>query len=84
MTKEMVVKKNLDLLQEFHRYAVDNPDILDQIPREAQLIILPDNDPELLKANQRTIQECKKAKRPFVAFRMKFPKPSIPRRVEAA
>lgn len=84
MKKEMIVKKNLELLEEFHRYATENPAILDQIPGDAQLIILPENDEELLKANQRTIQECKRSGRTFVVFRMKFPKRSVPRRVEAA
>jgi hypothetical protein len=36
------VKKNLDLLDEFLKYAFDHPEILDAIPRERTLVTLPD------------------------------------------
>jgi len=34
MKKETIVKKNLDLLDEFMKYAFDHPDILDDIPKD--------------------------------------------------
>ena len=33
MKRESVVRKNLDLLDEFMKYAFDHPEILDEIPR---------------------------------------------------
>ena len=44
MKKESIVKKNLDLLDEFMKYAFDHPDILDEVPRDASLVILPEGD----------------------------------------
>ena len=41
MTKEEAVRKNLDLLNEFMKYAFDSPQVLDQIPAGAEVIILP-------------------------------------------
>jgi hypothetical protein len=78
MTKELVVRKNLELLEEFMKYAAEHPEILNHIPRDAQLIILPENDPELLEMNKQTVEECKKSNRPFVVFRMKMPEKSVP------
>ena len=47
MKKETIVKKNLDLLDEFMKYAFDHPDILDDIPKDRSVVILPDRDPAL-------------------------------------
>ena len=79
MTKESVVRKNLELLEEFMKYAGDHPDILEHIPKDTQLIILPENNPELLQVNKQTVEECKRAKRQFVVFRMKMPERSEPK-----
>jgi hypothetical protein len=49
-----VVKRNLDLLDELMRYAFDHPGILDQIPSDAQIVILPSDDPELSAQNRHT------------------------------
>lgn len=46
MTKDTIVRRNLELLEEFHRYGFEHPEIFDQIPKDAHLIILPENDPE--------------------------------------
>ena len=32
MRKDSAIKKNLDLLNEFMKYAFDNPDVLEKIP----------------------------------------------------
>jgi hypothetical protein len=42
MKRESVVRKNLDLLDEFMKYAFDHPQILDAIPRDRTLVILPE------------------------------------------
>lgn len=47
MKRDSTVKKNLDLPDEFMKYAFDHSDILDQIPRDRTLVILPDGDPAL-------------------------------------
>ncbi len=84
MTKELITRKNLELLEYFHRYAFEHPEVLDRIPRDAQLIILPENDPELLKVNEQIVEECKRAGRRFVVFRVRIPELSEPTLVEAS
>ncbi len=53
MRKDTAVKKNLDLLNEFMRYAFDNPEVLEKIPPEAEVIILPINDQKLYEYNKK-------------------------------
>jgi hypothetical protein len=76
MKKALAVKKNLDLLNEFMRYAFENPKILEGIPPEAELIILPIDDPELYEYNRKTADKIK-AKGNTVIF-VKMKKPEIP------
>jgi len=74
MTKNEIVKKNLDLHAEFMRYTFENPDILDQIPTGARLVILPEDDPELYEENLKVVKAQQKKSIPFVIVRMKTPK----------
>ena len=52
MEKDDLVKRNFDLLDGFMRYAFDHPAILEQIPQDAQIVILPTDDPELSAENR--------------------------------
>ena len=45
-------RRNLSLLDDFMRYAFDHPGILDQIPPDAQVVIIPVDDPELHAENR--------------------------------
>ena len=54
ITKDEVIKKNLDLINEFMKYAFDHPDVLDKIPMDAELVILPIDYPELYNENKKT------------------------------
>ena len=84
MTEEMMIRKNFELLEEFQRYGFEHPEIFDQIPKDAQLIILPENDPELLTANEQIVEKCKKENRRYVVFRLRIPERSTPQLVETA
>jgi hypothetical protein len=53
MKKAQAVKKNLDLLNEFMKYVFDNPKVLEEIPPDAEMIILPIDDPDLLEYNRK-------------------------------
>ena len=59
MKKETIVKKNLDLLDEFMKYAFDHPDILDDIPKDRSVVILPDRDHALERQNRKTLRQLK-------------------------
>ena len=74
-----MVKKNLDLQAEFMKYVFENPEVLDKIPKDATMVILPEDDPELYKENLKIVKTQEEKKLPVVIVRMKTPKPVIPR-----
>ena len=84
MTTNEIARKKIDLLDEFMKYAFEHPEILDSIPRDAQVIILPENDSVLLEANRRYLEECKRSGRKVAVFRMEVPKRVVPRLQEVS
>jgi predicted ATP-grasp superfamily ATP-dependent carboligase len=77
MNKEKIVKKNLDLLDEFMKYAFDHPDILDEIPRDANLVLLPERDSSLKKANKKILSKLKAKGEETVAIRIRTSKRKV-------
>ena len=73
MTESEAIKRNLDLLNEFMKVAFDQPEILDKIPKESELVILPENDPELYAANLKIKQSLEERGKKVVVVRMKKP-----------
>lgn len=78
MEKKEIVKKNLDLLAEFMKYANEHPEILDSISAGTELVILPLNDKELYAENQRTIKELQKQNKPTAVVKFYKPEPIKP------
>ena len=78
MKKDLAVKKNLDLLNEFMKYAFENPEILERIPAEAELIILPIDDPELSEYNRKTADKILSRGEKVIFAKMKKPEILIP------
>ena len=79
MKKESIVKKNLDLLDEFMKYAFDHPDILDEVPRDASLVILPEGDLSLQKENRKMISRLKAKGEEVITIKLKATKRRITR-----
>jgi hypothetical protein len=77
MTKEEVIKKNLDLHAEWMKYTFENPDVLDRIPKGAVLVILPEDDKELYAENYKILEQNKLKGIPVFIVTMKMPKPHI-------
>jgi hypothetical protein len=77
MTKEDIIRKNLDLHAEWMKYIFENPDVLDKIPKGAVLVILPEDDKELYEENYKVLEENKKKGIPVFVVKMKTPKPQI-------
>ncbi|MFA4829760.1 MAG: DUF5647 family protein [Thermodesulfovibrionales bacterium] len=77
MTKDDIVRKNLDLHAEWMKYVFENPDVLDRIPKNAVLVILPEDDEELYKENYKVLEENKGKRIPVFVVRMKTPRPQI-------
>ena len=78
MKKDIAVKKNLDLLNEFMRYAFDNPEVMDKIPPEAELVILPIDDQRMYDYNQKIADKMLSQGKTVVLVRIKQPEPSVP------
>jgi hypothetical protein len=79
MKKDSVVKKNLDLLDEFMKYAFDHPDILEEVPRNASLVILPEGNPSLQKENRKMLNKLKARGEQVVALKLRATKRKISR-----
>ena len=77
MTKDDIVRKNLDLHAEWMKYVFENPDVLDRIPKNAVLVILPEDDEELYRENYTVLEENKGKGIPVFVVRMKTPRPQI-------
>jgi hypothetical protein len=71
MKKESTVRKNLDLLDEFMKYAFDHPDILDEIPKKASLVILPEGDSSLQKENKKMLNRLKAKGEEVIAVKLR-------------
>ena len=74
MNTQAAIKKNLDLLDEFMKYAFDHPEVLDQLPPETNLVIFPDSDPSLEKENKKTVSRLKAKGEDVVTIRLKATK----------
>ena len=77
MTKDEVVKKNLDLHAEWMKYVFEHPDVLDMMPKGAVLVILPEDDKELYAENYQVLEENRRKGIPVLVVTMKIPRPQI-------
>jgi hypothetical protein len=77
MKRDSVIKKNLDLLDEFMKYAFDHPDILDEFPRDQSLVIFPDGDPALERQNRKTLRLLRARGDEAVVIRLKATKRKV-------
>ena len=73
MGKDDLTKKNLELLDDFMRYAFDHPGILEQIPQDVQLVILPMDDPELTAQNRQMASALCASGEKVVLIKLKRP-----------
>jgi hypothetical protein len=54
-----IVEKNITLSFEFEQYILEHPEVLEQIPDGAQVILLPQDDPELYRVNLNASQKAR-------------------------
>jgi hypothetical protein len=78
MKKDLAAKRNLDLLNEFMKYAFDNPEVMDKIPPEAELVILPVDDRKLSDYNKKMADKLYSQGKTVVLFILKRPEPTLP------
>ncbi len=51
MTNQELFTKNLKLSTEFDLYLLEHPEVAEQIPENALIVLLPEEDPELREKN---------------------------------
>jgi hypothetical protein len=78
MKKEDIIRKNMDLLNEFMKYAFDHPEILDQIPAGGEVVILPLDDPNVMRENKKIAEMQRKAGKEVALITFRRPKPVTP------
>ncbi len=59
MTKEELFRKNQQLSTEFELYLLDHPEIEEQIPDNAMIVLLPEYDKELADMNMNLAEASK-------------------------
>lgn len=67
---DKVVERNILLTKEFMRYLHEQPDIFDSLPSDFELIILPEDDPELSLYNIKLLDAFGDGDKPVVIARM--------------
>ena len=78
MTQDEMINQNLDLLSDFMSYAFEYPDILDQIPLDATLVILPEDNRELYEANLEIAEKSQEQHKVVVIIEWNSAKPVSP------
>jgi hypothetical protein len=78
MKKEAAIKRNFDLLNEFMKYAFENPEVMDKIPPEAELVILPIDDQQMYEYNKKMADKMYSQGKSVVLVKMKRPEPTVP------
>lgn len=70
MRKEDLFKKNHLLGIEFDRYLLEHPEILGEVPENAEIFFLPEDDPELSQENLKIAEARKVESRTVVLVRV--------------
>ena len=65
------VERNILLIREIMQYLLDNPQIFDALPDKFELVILPDDDPEMRLYNLELLDKYGSEGRPIVFARIK-------------
>ena len=78
-----VVERNLDLTGQIMRFLLDNPHVFRSLPDQFELVILPDDDPEIRSYNLELLDRYGSAGKPIVFARTKAhaddsAQPSVP------
>lgn len=83
MKQDEVIARNLLIGSEFDKFVIEHPEVLDQIPEGAQLVFLPEYDPELCAENLKISKSITKKGKPIIFIKLKklFPQKSRIRKV---
>ena len=70
LTNDEIIQRNVDLSFAFNRYIFDHPQVLDQLPGEFRLVILPQSDPALSMHNLKMLNQWRERDKPVVLVLM--------------
>ncbi|NHZ72672.1 MAG: hypothetical protein GWP17_06285 [Aquificales bacterium] len=65
-----VVKRNLQLVRELMQYLYQNPHLLQSLPDDFELVVLPEDDPEIRLFNLELLDAQKETGKPIVFARI--------------
>jgi len=71
MTREELFRKNQQLSTEFELYLLEHPEIEDNIPDNAMIVLLPEYDNELSEKNIELAEANREEGQPIVYVRVK-------------
>ncbi len=77
MTPSNVVKRNISLTKEIMRYLLDNPQVFRSLPDKFELVVLPEDDPEMRLYNLDLLDRYGSEGKPIVFARIKVEGESI-------
>ncbi len=81
MSEQEFFGKNLVLTTEFDRYLLEHPEVAEQIPLNAQIVLLPDDDPELSQKNREEAAAQREPGQPVVYVHIQQLAPAVSRLV---
>ena len=70
MMNEKIIERNLSLVTEVTRFILQDPSLLDRLPPDFQLVILPEDDPELSLYNLGLLTDQVHQDKPVVMVRL--------------
>lgn len=70
MTKDEMFHKNLMFNKEFALYMMEHPKVAEEIPSNAIVVFLPEDDPELAEANLMMAEDMQEPGQPIVLIRI--------------
>ncbi|MBU0700634.1 hypothetical protein KKE26_04995 [bacterium] len=71
MSKKELFEKNLVLTTEFSRYVLEHPEVAEQIPKDAVVVILPEYDQEIAGENLKVAEARREKNQPMILVRVK-------------
>ena len=81
MQENKLIEKNLELGFEFMRYLLTHPEMEKKIPKNAQVVLLPDYDEKLKRFNLRNSKQHREKGQPVIYVRIKELAPDRPSRL---
>ena len=69
--KDDVVKRNISLTGEIMRYLLDNPTVFESLPDNFELVVLPEDDPEVSMFNLDLLKKYGSEGKPIVFARVR-------------